>query len=152
MSDDKYFPGLRHSLTVEDMMVPVCIDLVVVSNSKISEFPLLEKVLQVVVQDALQKFEKEGFRSFLHSARVRPMSQEELISIVPRKVHYAPDDIQVCDTAHVSKKNLTKDREKVTCRLCIRKMEPPLPTSPPAGPDEPAPAPRPAPASKASSK
>ncbi len=142
----------ENSMDVEDMVVPVCVDITVVTNSKLSEFPILDKVLNLAVKDALARFEKEGFRAFLHHGKVRPMSQDELLSILPRKVHFVPlpGEKHICDTAHVAKKNLTLDPDKVTCKLCLRKMN--CDDEPTAGQAAPAPAPRPGPSNTASPK
>lgn len=54
---------------------------------------------------------------------VRPMSQEELLAIIPRKIHKAAYHVKngwLCNTPHVSPKNLTDNDSEVTCKLCLR--------------------------------
>jgi len=56
-------------------------------------------------------------------AEVRPATREELLHFIPRKVHYSENGQKwICDTAHVSRRNLTSNKEAVTCRLCRRKL------------------------------
>lgn len=52
----------------------------------------------------------------------RPMTREEAVTFVPKKWHLNVGGTHACDTVHVSKRFLTEDREKVTCKLCLSTM------------------------------
>jgi len=55
--------------------------------------------------------------------QMRGMTQEEVLRLVPRRFHMAgPENRQVCKTPHVSQRFLTKDRDKVTCKLCLEEL------------------------------
>lgn len=54
---------------------------------------------------------------------VRPATREEILYFQPRKRHFGPLESGkrwACDTPHVARRNLTRDREQVTCKLCKR--------------------------------
>lgn len=105
------------------MQVPVAIDLSFATSAKLDDMGILEQVLAKAVDDVLKRFEKDGFRIFVRAGVVRPMTQEELLSIIPRKVHMTNGlDGWLCKTAHVSPKNVTSDATEVTCKLCLKVM------------------------------
>lgn len=53
---------------------------------------------------------------------VRPLTREESIHLVPRKFHMERDNAHICPVPFVSRNQLTKDRAKVTCKLCVKKL------------------------------
>jgi hypothetical protein len=111
---------LPQSDDIHDMQVPMAIEVDFVTSAKLSDMGILETVLDLAVKDLQKRFEKDGFKCFLRTGLVRPMTQEELLTIIPRKVHMARDAQQICDTPHVSKKNLTEDPDDVTCKKCLK--------------------------------
>jgi hypothetical protein len=115
---------LEPSEDLGQMMVPVAIDLSFVTSVKLEDMPILEQVLAKTTEDVLKRFQKDGFKVFVRAGVVRPMTQEELLSILPRKVHMAHEDGWLCDTAHVALKNVTDNRDDVTCKLCLKKLPP----------------------------
>jgi hypothetical protein len=86
----------------------------------------------------LVKSIREGAGEVYHDEyNVNILRREEILSLVPRKVHYAPvnsphqwtrkldgDQIpaQVCKTPRVSKRWLTEKSLEVTCKLCLKYM------------------------------
>lgn len=54
--------------------------------------------------------------------QVRPMTQQEALQFIPRRFHFDKGGEQLCDTAYVSKKMLTTDESKVTCKLCQKRL------------------------------
>lgn len=78
----------------------------------------------VLMKDFHARCEALGISLIRASGHVRPMSQVELISIVPRKWHFmGPEGTQVCAVPYVSEKFLTDDPTKVDCKLCRKKMD-----------------------------
>lgn len=74
---------------------------------------------------------------YVDEYNVVPLRQEEILNLVPRKVHYAPDDsphkwtrkldgdqipAQVCVTPRVGQRWLTKNPLETTCKLCLKWM------------------------------
>lgn len=127
MSDDPrkgVFGRIPPSDDLGKMMVPTAIDLHFVTSAKLDDQEILEQVLQLAIDDVLKRFQKDGFQTFLRGGQVRPMTQEELLSIIPRKVHMATDSDRgwLCDTPHVSLKNVTANKAEVTCKKCLKKL------------------------------
>lgn len=77
-------------------------------------------------QAATQRFyaacDAAGVSVVQGGGHLRPMTQEELLAVIPRKWHLEFEGRQLCDTPYVSKRYLTKEKEKVTCKLCLKKM------------------------------
>jgi len=112
------------SSDLTEMVVPVAIEVSLATSVKLDDIPILEKVLEKAVEDVLKRFEKDNFRIFVRTGTVRPMTQDELLSIIPRKVHMAlASGLWLCTTPHVSPKNLTQNPDEVTCKLCLKVME-----------------------------
>lgn len=115
---------IKNSNEVAHFPVATVIEVSIIGTAPASAFPALQDVARAVQEELTRRFVGHGGKS-AHPrwAEVRPATREELLKFVPRKVHYAPDlDKWVCDTVHVSKRNLTSNKEEVTCRLCRRKM------------------------------
>lgn len=113
---------------IQDLNVPMSVELSFATSAKISDMSVLEKVIELALGDLERRFAKEGFKLYLRTGQVRPMTQEELLSILPRKVHMAREQSggvlkQICETAHVSWKNLTTNPDEVTCKRCLRLIE-----------------------------
>lgn len=53
---------------------------------------------------------------------MRALTKEENLTLKPRKYHFSEDGRHICDTQFVARKYLTTNREKVTCKLCLRRM------------------------------
>ena len=89
-----------------------------------SAYPTLRTMVEEFQAELRAKFEAAGGRD-AHGrwAEVRQASKEEVLHFVPRKTHYSEDgSSHVCDTVYVAKRNLTRNREEVTCKLCRRKL------------------------------
>ena len=65
-----------------------------------------------------------GGRDFVRQwIEIRPATREEVLHFQPRKVHFSEDGARwACTTERVARRNLTADRESVTCRLCRRAL------------------------------
>jgi hypothetical protein len=112
---------------VLDLQVPISVEISFATSAKLSEMPILEKVIERAIADAQARFEREGFKFYVRAGVVKPMTQEELLSILPRKVHMARETggnlKQICETPHVSQKNLTLNEDEVTCKRCLKILE-----------------------------
>lgn len=80
-------------------------------------------LLERLTADFMRECEKIGVSVHFPRGTFRPMTKEEALAFTPRKFHYAPDGERVCSTEFVSRKQLTEDRSKVTCKLCLKEME-----------------------------
>jgi hypothetical protein len=104
--------------------VAFVLELSAIGVAPASLFPALQTLANGLEEHIRAHLETAG-ASNLHKrwAEVRPATREELLNFVPRKVHFTEDGTTwVCTTAHVSRKNLTANREEVTCRLCRHKL------------------------------
>lgn len=110
-----------------DLVVPISVEISFATSAKISDMAILEKVLERALEDAQKRFDKEGFKLYVRSGLVKPMTQEELLAVLPRKVHMAREIngrlSQICETPHVSHKNLTTNETEVTCKRCLKVIE-----------------------------
>ena len=89
-----------------------------------SAYPTLQTLVEAFQEELKAKFVEAGGRD-AHGrwAEARQATKEELLHFTPRKLHFTEDgEAHLCDTAYVAKRNLTRDREKVTCKLCRRKL------------------------------
>jgi hypothetical protein len=119
---------LQPDENIQDLIVPISVEMSFATSAKISDMSILEKVIELALGDLENRFAKEGFKLYLRTGQVRPMTQEELLSILPRKVHMAREQSggvmnQICETPHVSRKNLTTNTDEVTCKRCLRLIE-----------------------------
>lgn len=80
-------------------------------------------IFERLVETFMRRCEKVGVTVHFPQGTFRPMNREEAVAFVPRKFHWAPDGGRVCNTEFVSRKQLTDDPKKVTCKLCLRWME-----------------------------
>lgn len=114
---------------IGSMSIPMAVDLSFATSAKSDDADILEKVLDLAIQDVIKRFERDGFKVFIRAGQVRPMSQEELLSLIPRKVHLSNGaDGWLCETPRVSMKNVTREWTAVTCKSCLNRMgrqEPP---------------------------
>ena len=85
----------------------------------------LDKAFEVL-DKAVERFydvcDSTGVSVISGEGHVRPMTKEETLAVIPRKWHLDRDGRQACQTPHVSKRYLTQDKDKVTCKLCLREM------------------------------
>ena len=100
----------------------ITLDFSVVVSATLGDVPQLEAFLRATVLDVVAKLAAFKMRAYIRKTDVHPITQEELLSVIPRKVHFEHDGRQVCATAFVSLKNLTTDPSLVTCKLC-RKLK-----------------------------
>ncbi len=85
-----------------------------------AELDMAMTLLEGLVADFVKKCESAGIGVHFPKGTFRPMTREEALAFTPRKYHYAPDGDRVCSTEFVSQKQLTDDRSKVTCKLCLK--------------------------------
>jgi len=60
---------------IQDLQVPMSVELSFATSAKISDTELLEKVLGRAVEDLGKRFEKEGFKLYMRTGLVKPMTQ-----------------------------------------------------------------------------
>jgi hypothetical protein len=110
-----------------DLNVPISVEVKFATGAKIRDMALLEAVIDLALADVEQRFEKEGFKLYARGGLVKPMTQEELLAMVPRKKHMArehgPGMRQICDTPHVARKHLVTSIDKVTCKRCLKLID-----------------------------
>lgn len=74
--------------------------------------------LDQAVREFYEDCDAKGVSVLQADGLVRPMTRDEILMVVPRKKHLEVDGRQACRTPHVSQRNLVKDKDKVTCKLC----------------------------------
>lgn len=78
---------------------------------------------QKSVQSFYDSCDEKSVSVFRGGGCVRPVTKEENLRLVPRKWHMSQHDgTHLCDIHHVSKKYITNDPSKVTCKRCLKKM------------------------------
>jgi hypothetical protein len=109
---------------VRNISVPISLEVKLVTSSKLSEMGLLEHVLDLALKDVKERFTKEGFVLHVAGGSVRPMAQDELLALLPRKMHLTLNggESQACKTEYVARKQLTEDHTKVTCKRCLARI------------------------------
>lgn len=112
---------------LSNLLVPLRIEVDFATSAKLDDIGRLEQVLEKAVEDVQKRFAKDGYTIYVRSGTVRPMSQEELLALIPRKIHLAADGQDgtpgwLCKTAHVAAKNITSERDDVTCKLCLKAL------------------------------
>jgi hypothetical protein len=111
------------SNSVKKFPIATVVEISIIGVFPASEYLTLKSAVDELQVELSDRFEKLGGRdAHLRWVDVRPATREETIHFTPRKVHFIQNDRQICDTAYVAKRNLTADREKVTCKLCRRKL------------------------------
>ena len=100
----------------------ITLDFSVIAAATLGDVPELEAFLRTTVLDVVAKLAALKMKAYIRRTDVHPVTQEELLSVIPRKIHFEHDGRQVCATAFVSPKNLTTDSSLVTCKLC-RKLK-----------------------------
>lgn len=66
---------------------------------------------------------KLGVNIHFPTGVLRPMTRDEAVQLVPRKWHFRSGENWLCSTEHVSLKNVTDERDLVTCKLCLKEMK-----------------------------
>jgi hypothetical protein len=104
--------------------VATVVEISVIGVYPASLYPTLQTIAERLQDELRKQFEAAGGKDPQPRwVEVRQATREEVLHFTPRKMHFTKDgEAHVCDTAYVSKRNLTTDREKVTCKLCRRKM------------------------------
>ncbi len=112
------------SEAVKKFPVGTVVEISIIGVFPASAYPTLQTIVENFQDDLRAEFERVGGKdAHPRWAEVRPASKEELLHFTPRKMHFTDDgSTHVCDTAFVSKRNLTRNREEVTCKLCRRKL------------------------------
>lgn len=127
MSEERIYAARKIDSKGDPAKIPcaMTLDFSVIVGAKIGDVDVLAKILEDAINEVLRSCTAHNIDAYLRYGQVRPTRHEELVAIIPRKVHYTADGLkQFCDTVHVSKKNLTNDRSKVTCKLCLKLMQP----------------------------
>lgn len=103
--------------------IATCVEISVIGIFPATDYPTLQAIAEKLQEELKAKFIEAGGKD-PHGrwAEARPATKEEVLHFTPRKVHMSERGRQICDTVYVAKRNLTRDREKVTCKLCRRKM------------------------------
>lgn len=108
--------------TREELQVPYVLELKLVVSVTPSDVPALREMqleLASLAREQLGRTRREKRKLYFAGGDVRPLTQEELLAVLPRKVHLRTAAGRwACTTAHVSPRNLTDDRAAVTCKLC----------------------------------
>lgn len=110
-----------------DLNVPISVEVKFATGARIRDMVALEQVIDQALADVEARFEKEGFKLYARLGHVKPMTQEELLAMVPRKKHMARQHgsglRHICDTPHVSPKHLVTSIDKVTCKRCLKLID-----------------------------
>lgn len=112
------------STTVAKFPIATVVEVSIIGVYPASAYPTLQTMVEEFQNELRARFEAAGGKD-PHSrwAEVRPATKEEVLHFTPRKLHFTDDGTShVCDTAHVARRNLTTNREEVTCKLCRRKL------------------------------
>jgi hypothetical protein len=112
----------RDDDNAEDMVCPMRVELQVASSAKLSEMPAFELLVEQIVDLVEAQLAAAGYGSFAVTGLVRPMTQAELVVLLPRKRHMQAGDGWLCKTSFVARQNITADPSEVTCKLCLREM------------------------------
>jgi hypothetical protein len=110
--------------TVAKFPVATVVEVSIIGVFPASAYPTLQTLVEAFQEELKAKFVEAGGRD-PHGrwAEARQATKEEVLHFTPRKLHFTEDGTtHLCDTAYVAKRNLTRDREKVTCKLCRRKL------------------------------
>jgi hypothetical protein len=104
--------------------VATIVEISIIGVYPASAYPTLQTLVEKFQEQLALAFVEAGGRDPHNRwAEARPATKEEVLHFTPRKLHFTEDgDTHACDTAYVAKRNLTRDREKVTCKLCRRKL------------------------------
>lgn len=111
-------------MTPTKFPVATVVEVSIIGVFPAAEYPALQTLVEKLQAELKDKFVELGGRD-AHDrwAEARQATKEEVLHFTPRKLHFTADGVtHVCDTAFVSKRKLTRDREKVTCKLCRRKL------------------------------
>jgi hypothetical protein len=111
-------------VSVAKFPVATVIEISIIGVYPASLYPTLQTEIEKFQAELQRKFVDFGGRdAHPRWAEVRQATKEEVLHFTPRKIHYSRDGkMHVCDTVHVSKRNLTRNIEEVTCKLCKRKL------------------------------
>lgn len=124
-TEDEVVEEPSEGSTVAKFPIATVVEVSIIGVFPASAYPTLQTMIEKFQDELREKFIALGGRdAHPRWAEARQATKEEVLHFTPRKTHYTtkPGERQICDTVHVSKRNLTTDREKVTCRLCLRKM------------------------------
>jgi hypothetical protein len=110
--------------TVAMFPIATVVEISIIGVFPAAAYPTLQTVVEDAVRELSARFEVAGGRDPHNRwSEVRPATKEEVLHFTPRKLHFTEDGTShVCDTAHVARRNLTTNREEVTCKLCRRKL------------------------------
>jgi predicted oxidoreductase len=77
---------------------------------------------EALAQDFYERCKEIGVQVQGASGTLRPLTHEESLRLIPRKWHLERGGVHACDTPFVSRKFLTQDVGKVTCKLCLKRL------------------------------
>ncbi len=112
------------STSVGKFPIATVVEVSIIGVFPASAYPTLQAEAEKFAEELRARFTAVGGRDpHKRWAEARPATKEEVLNFTPRKLHYTDDGkMHVCDTAHVARRNLTRNREEVTCKLCRRKL------------------------------
>jgi len=105
-----------------NLPMAMVVEVSVVCSIPATQIPELQEIATGIQAELVEQIEALAqAKVYPRWAEARPATRDELLSFVPRKMHYTENgDDHACDTLHVARKNLTRDARAVTCKLCIR--------------------------------
>lgn len=112
------------SVSVAKFPVATCVEISIIGIFPAADYPALQTIVEKFQEELKARFVEAGGKD-PHGrwAEARQATKEEVLHFTPRKLHFTEDGkTHLCDTAFVAKRNLTRDREEVTCKLCRRKL------------------------------
>ena len=110
--------------TVAKFPIATVVEVSIIGVFPASAYPTMQTIVEEFQKELRARFEAAGGKdSHGRWAEVRQATKEEVLHFTPRKLHFTEDGKNhVCDTAYVARRNLTTNREEVTCKLCRRKL------------------------------
>lgn len=118
----KLLPGKKRD--EENLRASVLLNFEIAMTGKVAALGDIYDEFSKHVEKLYERCEKEGISIIEAKGQMRGLTQEEILRIIPRKYHFqGPDGRQICDTKHVAARFLTRNTERVTCRLCMKKLQ-----------------------------
>ena len=123
--EDPLDPRPEHIMSVADesnVRASVVLEYNAMLTGKVNELGEVGDKFNKLMKEFYAKCDEIGVSVVKTNGFIRGLTKEETLAIVPRKWHFAVRGRHICETPFVSKKFLTKDKEKVTCKNCLRKL------------------------------
>jgi hypothetical protein len=112
------------SSNVPKFPIATVVEVSIIGVFPASAYPTMQTLVEEFQAELRARFEAAGGKDAHNRwAEVRQATKEEVLHFTPRKTHFTEDGKKhVCDTVYVAKRNLTTNREEVTCKLCRRRL------------------------------